>query len=82
MESKLDKIKKEIEMPLEKKNIKVSDIYFGEEDNVKTLFIVVDGEKVDLKLCEQATEIIDPIIDELNIIDEEYVLDVSGKVSK
>lgn len=82
MKDCIEKIKKEIEKPLSLEKIKLTDIYFGEEDGVKTLFIVVDGETVDLKMCEKATGIINPIIDELNLIDDEYVLDVSGKVSE
>lgn len=82
MKEKLEIIKKEIESPLKKENIKVDDIYFDTEDGINTLFIVIDGEIIDLNMCEKATEIINPIVDELNIIEDEYVLDISGKVSK
>lgn len=75
-------IKDSIMEPLEKENIKLDDVYFGEEDGIKTLFVVVDADVVDLDMFTKATEIINPIIDELNLTEEEYVLDVSGKVSE
>ena len=80
MEEKLEKIKNAITEPLKEQNIFVDSISYGEEDNVNTLFIVVDSDIVDLDMCVKATEIINPIVDKLNLIDEEYVLDVSGKV--
>lgn len=80
MEEKLKKIKNAITEPLKEQNIIVDNISYGKEDNVNTLFIVVDSDVVDLDMCVKATEIINPIVDKLNLIDEEYVLDVSGKV--
>ena len=80
MEEKLEKIKNAITEPLKEQNIFVDNISYGKEDNVNTLFIVVDSDIVDLDMCVKATEIINPIVDKLNLIDEEYVLDVSGKV--
>ncbi len=77
----MEKIKAEIKEPLLKENIEVDDIYFGEEDGQRTLFIVVNSDVVDLKMTVKATKIINPIIDKLDLIKEEYVLDVSGKVS-
>lgn len=80
MESKLEQIRKNIEAPLKKENITVDSIEYGKDHGEKTLFIVVDAPVVDLNMCVKATEIINPIIDELDLIDEEYTLDVSGKV--
>lgn len=69
-----------ISEPLSKENIKIVDIKLGEEDNVKTLFITIDSEEeVDLDLTVKATNIINPIIDELNLDLGEYVLDVGSK---
>ncbi len=73
-----EKILEAIESPLEEINIKVYDISFEKEDGVDTLFIKLDGD-VDTDTCIKASEIINPIIDELNIIDSEYVLDVCSK---
>lgn len=76
-----NKIKEAIQGPLNNEEIILSDVYFGYEDNVKTLFVVVDNKnKVDLELCVKATEIVNPIIDDLDLDVDNYVLDVSGKV--
>ena len=77
----IEEIKSKIEKPLMQKNIKLCDIKYAKEEGINTLFIIVESDVVDLDLCVEATQIINPIIDELDIIKEEYVLDVSGKVS-
>lgn len=81
IENVLKRIEEKISAPLKKENILVDKIYFGEEDGVKTLFITVDSDINDLDMCVKATNIINPIVDELNLISDEYVLDISGKVS-
>lgn len=66
--------------PLSKENIRVIEVKLGEEDNIKTLFITIDSDEiVDVNLTVKATNIINPIIDELNFDLGEYVLDVGSK---
>ena len=66
--------------PLEKENIKLLDVYLGEDEGEKTLFVTIDSESgVDMDLCVKATHIVDPIIDSLDLDLEEYVLDVGSK---
>lgn len=67
-----------LEKPLEEIGVKIYDISFEKEDDVDTLFIKLDGE-VDTDTCAKASEIINPIVDELNLIDNEYVLDICSK---
>ena len=67
-----------LEKPLEEIGVKIYDISFEKEDDVDTLFIKLDGE-VDTNTCAKASEIINPIVDELNLIDNEYVLDICSK---
>ena len=75
-----EKIYNAIKEPLEKNNIKLLDVHFGEEDGQKTLFVTIDSEKgVDIDLCVDATHIVDPIIDSLDLEIEDYVLDVGSK---
>ena len=63
-----------------KYNIKLVGVHFGEEDGQKTLFVTIDSEKgVDIDLCVEATHIVDPIIDSLDLDIEDYVLDVGSK---
>ena len=76
----ISKIKKLIEEPLEKENIKILDIQFEEEDGIKNLMIIIDKMPyVDLDTCVEATHIINPILDEADLIDESYVLNVCSK---
>lgn len=75
-----EKIKNAVTEELSKENISLVDVKFGLEDNVKTLFVTIDSESgVDVNLCEKAMKIVSPIIDDLNLDIEEYVLDVGSK---
>ena len=75
-----NKIIEAIKEPLEKENIKLVGVHFGEEDGQKTLFVTIDSENgVDIDLCVKATHIVDPIIDSLDLKIEDYVLDVGSK---
>ena len=75
-----EKIVDAIKKPLEEKNIELLGVHFGEEDGQKTLFVTIDSEKgVDIDLCVEATHIVDPIIDSLDLEIEDYVLDVGSK---
>ena len=75
-----NKIIDAIKEPLEKENIKLVGVHFGEEDGQKTLFVTIDSEDgVDIDLCVKATHIVDPIIDGLDLEIEDYVLDVGSK---
>ncbi len=76
-----EKIIEAIKKPLEKENIKLVGVHFGEEDGEKTLFVTIDNEEgvVDIDLCVKATHIVDPIIDSLDLDIEDYVLDVGSK---
>jgi ribosome maturation factor RimP len=75
-----EKIIEAIKKPLEEVNIELVGVHFGEEDGQKTLFVTIDSEKgVDIDLCVEATHIVDPIIDSLDLEIEDYVLDVGSK---
>ncbi len=79
MESKL---KSALEAPLKEIGVSISDITLGEEDGVKTLFIKIDSDDVvDTDLCAKASEIINPIIDDLEIeeLNDNFVLDICSK---
>jgi len=75
-----EKIIDAIKEPLKEANIELLGVHFGEEDGQKTLFVTIDSEKgVDIDLCVEATHIVDPIIDSLDLEIEDYVLDVGSK---
>ena len=67
-------------MPLKEIGVDLCSVTFGEEDGEKTLFVKIDSKDgVDTDLSVKATEIINPIVDKLELIKEEYVLDVCSK---
>lgn len=73
-----EKLMNALEEPLKEIGVSIYDVSFEKEDGVDTLFIKLDGE-VDTDTCVKATEIISPVVDELNLINSEYVLDVCSK---
>ena len=80
MDSILKKIEESIKAPLEKLNIIVDSVIWEKEGNYNNLKIFLDKVGgLDLDTIVEATNIINPIIDELDLIDEEYILDVSSK---
>ena len=80
MESILNTIEESIKDPLKKLNIIVDSVIWEKEGNYNNLKIFLDKVGgLDLDTIVEATNIINPIIDELDLIDEEYILDVSSK---
>jgi ribosome maturation factor RimP len=76
----IEEIKKLIEEPLNKEKIEVLEVSFEEIDGVKNLMIIIDKKPyVDLDTCVLATHIINPILDEKDLIEESYVLNVCSK---
>ena len=66
--------------PLNEVGVKIYDISFEKEDGIDTLFIKIDSDKVeDTDLSKQVSDIVNPIIDELDLIKTEYVLDICSK---
>ena len=75
-----DKIKKLVEEPLKKEKIDVVDVYFEEEYKINNLYIIIDKKPyVDVDTCVLATNIINPILDEADLIEDSYVLNVCSK---
>ena len=75
-----EKVKKIIGDNLEKLHLTVDNVVYGGENNHNFLRICLDSpETIDLNLIVEATNIINPLIDAANIIDEEYHLDIYGK---
>ncbi len=75
-----DKIKEKIGHSLDELNMVIDNIKYEKEGNNNYLRICLDSSDViDVNKIVLATKIINPIIDELDLIDEEYILDVYGK---
>jgi len=58
----------------------VSEAYISKEDNITSLNIILDSDSmIDLDLITEASRIINPIMDDADLVDGEYVLDISSK---
>jgi ribosome maturation factor RimP len=73
-------IKDLIKKPLEEININVDSVTFTKEGSVNILRVTIDKEPyVDVDACVDATKIINPIIDKVDIPFDTYILDVCSK---
>ena len=80
MQKILDDIKALIEEPMSKMDIKVDSIDYVLENNYRFLKIVLDKVNgIDLDTIVEATNVINPLLDEADLIKEEYILDISSK---
>lgn len=80
MEDILNTIRDSIEKELKKEEIIVDSVSFEREGKYNFLRIVLDKVNgIDLDTIVMATNIINPILDELDLIKEEYILDVLSK---
>ena len=61
-------------------NISVESVTYEEEGNYNFLRIELDNANgLDLDTIVEATNVINPIIDELDLIDDSYILDITSK---
>lgn len=80
MEEKLKIIKENIEPEMKKMSIVVDSIEFVKENKYHFLKIVLDKVNgIDMDTIVEASRIINPIVDKLDLIDQEYILDISSK---
>ena len=80
MDSILEKIKELISEPISKLDLVVDSIEYVKNGKNNFLNIVLDRiNGIDLDTIVEATNIINPILDEYDLIDEEYILDISSK---
>ncbi len=80
MDKILEEIRNNIEEPMKKMDIIVDSVLWEKEGNYYYLKIFLDKiNGLDLDTIVEATNIINPIIDDLDLIKEEYILDISSK---
>ena len=76
----LESIRASIEEPMKKMNIIVESVTYRKEGNYNFLTIELDKiNGIDLDTIVEATNVINPIIDELDLIDDSYILDIISK---
>ena len=75
-----DKVINKIGDSLNKLELWIDDVYSDKEDNNTFLHIVLDSDKVlTISDVTMATRIINPLLDELDLFNESYILDVYAK---
>lgn len=80
IETKLNNLKQLISTALSDKNIIVDEVSYRKEGTINFLEIVLDKEEgIDLDTIVDATNIINPIVDNMDFIDESFVMDVVSK---
>ena len=80
MQSTIDKIKEIVTEAMNKEDIIVCSVSYEKENNYNFLKIVLDKVNgIDLDTIVEATNIINPILDEYDLIKDEYILDISSK---
>lgn len=80
MQSTIEKIKEIVTEAMNKEDIIVCSVSYEKENNYNFLKIVLDKVNgIDLDTIVEATNIINPLLDEYDLISEEYVLDISSK---
>ena len=80
MNKVLEEIRNSITEPMRKLDISVESVTYVVEGNYNFLRIELDKVNgIDLDSIVEATEVINPIIDELDLIDDSYILDIISK---
>lgn len=80
MDNILKKIRDLIEEPMKEMDIIVDNVTWEVEGKYNYLKIILDKiNGLDIDTIVEATNIINPILDEYDLIDKEYILDISSK---
>ena len=80
LKEKLETIKNSIKSQMDKMDIEITNISYRNDG--KNNFLEIELDKIngiDLNTIVEATNIINPIIDKLDIIDDSYILDIVSK---
>lgn len=80
MDNILKKIEELIKEPISKLDLTIDSIEYVSDGKYNFLNIVLDRiNGIDLDTIVEATNIINPILDEYDLIEDEYILDISSK---
>lgn len=73
------KVKKAISKPINDLGIEIKEIKLEKENGTLFLRIFIDKEPfINIDDCVEVTNIVNPILDENDFIDESYILDISS----
>ena len=74
------KVRELIEDEVSKMGIRIDSVVYEKEGSNYFLRIVIDRAKIiDIDTCVEVTKVINPLLDNLDIIGDSYILDISSK---
>lgn len=80
MDSRLEVLKRALEPVLKSEEIMIDSIEYVKEGTYYFLRVVLDKVNgIDLDTIVEATNLINPIVDELDLFEDSYILDVISK---
>lgn len=75
-----EKVRNLIEKDVSKLGINIDKITYEKEGSNYFLRIVIDRDEIiDIDTCVEVTNVINPLLDEADFIDDSYILDVTTK---
>ena len=75
-----DRVRKLIENPINDMGISIDSINYVKEGNNHFLRIVIDRDKIiDIDTVVEVTRVVNPNLDENDITEDSYILDISSK---
>ncbi len=76
----MKQVKEAVEQVVQELGLKVSDVYTCQEEGTTFLKIELDSDTIiDLNRITEASRLINPVIDKLDPLKEEYILDIYAK---
>ena len=75
-----EKVKNLIEEEVNKLGVSIDSVTYEKEGSNYFLRIIIDRDEViDIDTCVEVTNVINPLLDEIDFISDSYILDVSTK---
>lgn len=75
-----EKVKELLTNDLEKIGIRIDNVEYLKEGSNMILRVVIDRDEIiDIDKCVEATNVINPLLDNSNLLDDSYILDVTTK---
>lgn len=74
------KVRELIEEEVSKMGVRIDSVVYEKEGSNYFLRIVIDRDQIiDIDTCVEVTKVINPLLDDLDIIEDSYILDISSK---
>ncbi len=75
-----EKVRDLLKAPIEEAGYILAEVTYGKEGPTNTLTLVIDKDGyVNINDCLAVNKIVNPLLDDADLIDESYVLDVCSK---